>query len=219
MSKHLQMEIEALKSKVVALGELVESQLRRAIDALAARDPEAAEEVIQGDSVVDEREVELEEDCLKLLALYQPVAQDLRFIVSVLKINNDLERIGDLAESIGRRAKSFCRGHAIDVPGDVQTMAKKVKLMLRKSLLSLVELNPSLAREVLSVDDEVDVLHANMYAWALAQVQRMSEHAEQFFLLLFVSRNLERIADLASNIAEDVVYLVQGDIVRHKKSI
>ena len=148
MTRHFEREIENLKRKVLSLGTLVEETVHRAITAISKRDPKAAREVMDGDIEIDHMEVEVEEDCLKILALHQPVAIDLRFIVAVLKINNDLERIGDLAVNIAERALFLASRPVVDVPFDFVLMSEKVESMLRHSLDSLVNMDTGLARRV-----------------------------------------------------------------------
>ena len=215
MLKHFEREASQLNEQVIRLGQSVEQQLKLAITAVIERDIDLARKVIDDDSAIDTSEVELEEECLKLLALHQPVAGDLRFLVSVLKINNDLERVGDLASNIARQAKRWIRLESVVLPPEIEEMAKKAKLMLRKSLLALVELESSIARNVLDNDKEVDTLHRRMYELALANIKKNPEQAEEQIILLNISKRLERVADLASNIAEDVIYTNEGEIVRH----
>ena len=160
-------------------------------------------------------EVDLEEECLKILALYQPVAADLRFIVSVLKINNDLERIADLAVNIAERTLGVsCEGR-VPVPFDLGEMGRKVQTMLKKSLDALVNLEPQAAREVCHLDDEVDDIHKKNYRLVKEQIRKNPERIDSLIQYISVSRHLERIADLATNIAEDVLYMIEGEIVRH----
>lgn len=160
-------------------------------------------------------EVDLEEDCLKILALHQPVAIDMRFIVAVLKINNDLERIGDLSVNIAERAISLARQVRTETPFDFDGMAVKVQSMLHRSLDALVNSDARLAREVLTSDDEIDAIHRQMYEDVKKAIVECPDKIDSLIQLLAVSRNLERIADHTSNIAEDVIYLVDGEIIRH----
>ena len=164
-------------------------------------------------------EVDLEEECLKVLALHQPVAHDLRLIVAVMKINNDLERIADNAVSISQRAISaaaFPRQSKQELA--LELMAEKALDMLGKALDSLVNADLDLARKIIHLDEEVDILHAQNYELFKEQIRRDPESVDFLLHFLVVSRNLERIADLATNIAEDVIYLNEGNIIRHKKS-
>jgi phosphate transport system protein len=216
MAKHLEREIENLKKKVLVLGGKVESRVRDATLAIEERDGMLAQQVIDKDIEIDHMEVEVEEDCLKILALHQPVAIDLRFIISVLKINNDLERIGDLAVNIAERALFLVGQAEINMEFDFITMAQKAQEMLRQSLDSLVNLDSKKAYNVCTDDDTVDAMNRNMYHKVQEGIRAYPEHIETLIHVLSVSRHLERIADHATNIAEDVIYMIAGEIVRHK---
>ncbi len=215
MSVHLQKEIEKLKKQIIAEGTVVEESVAMAVSAIEKRDRDLAREVIDMDEKIDQLEVNLEEEGLKILALYQPVAIDLRFIVAVLKINNDLERIGDLSVNIAERALFLASQPSIDVPFDFKTMAAKVREMLKNSLDALVEMNAGMAKGVCAADDVVDEINRQMYAQIKEGVQAHPDRLECLIHFLLVSRSLERIADLATNIAEDVIYMTDGMIVRH----
>jgi phosphate transport system protein len=216
MSAHLQHELERLKRKLLSLSALVEHRIHEAVRALHARDGKMAREVIEGDTEIDQIEVEVEEECLKVLALYQPVASDLRFIVSVLKINNDLERIGDLAVNIARKALAFAGQTEFQFPCDLTEISQKTEAMLRDSLDCLVHLDTSLARQVCARDCEVNELKRVIRERTEQEIRQHPEHVVLLLKLLGACRNLERVADQAANIAEDVVYLVDGEIIRHQ---
>ena len=215
MSMHLQREIERLKKRLLSLCAVVEDQVQLAIRALVERDQALAREVEQRDDEVDQRGVEVEEDCLKVLALYQPVAIDLRLIVAALKINNDLERIGDLAVNIAHKAAALADGPDLEIPFDVSGMWDKTQAMLRDSLNALVNMDVPLALAVCHRDDEVDRMKHETRIRVEDLLRRNPERVQPLLRLLAVSRNLERIADCATNIAEDVVYMAEGRIVRH----
>jgi phosphate transport system protein len=215
MTIHLQREIEKLKRDILALGSMVEESVYRAVKAVSDRDTALAEKVIEADRDIDRFEVEIEENCLKILALHQPVAADLRFIIAVLKINNDLERIGDLALNVASRGRRLAGLPRVNSPFDYQGMADRVKSMLKRSLQSLVMVDAKTARSVLADDDEVDQQNREMYQVVQESIRRQPEYLESFVFYLSVSRNLERIADHATNIAEDVIYMVEGEIIRH----
>lgn len=215
MSVHLQREIEKLKNSLLSLCGLVESQVQLAVQAMEDRDVEAARQVEQRDARVDQREVEVEEECLRILALYQPVAIDLRLIVSALKINNDLERVGDLAVNIAHKAVALVGEAPLEVPFDLGEMAAKAQAMLRDSLDALVRLDPRLAARVCARDDEVDRMKHEVRVEVEKMIEADPRRTRPLLRLLAVSRNLERIADCATNIAEDVIYMVEGRIVRH----
>ena len=215
MSVHLQRAIDDLKKRILALSAIVEHRVHQAVKAVEGRDTDLAEEVINGDVQIDHAEVEVEEECLKILALYQPVAADLRFLVAVLKINNDLERIGDLAVNIARKAVAFSAQTDMDIPFDLAGMSERTKAMLRDSLDSLVNLDAELARSVCARDQEVNRRKRNIRRQVEEVIQSQPEQAKALLKLRAVSRNLERVADLSTNIAEDVIYMVEGKIVRH----
>ena len=215
----LKQELERLEKQLLTLTAVVEENVQRSVYSLAMRDVDLAQKVIDGDKQVNRMEVDLEEECLKVLALHQPVAHDLRMIVAVMKINNDLERIADNAVSISQRAISaatFPRQAKQSLA--LELMAEKALDMLGKALDSLVNADLDLARKIINLDEEVDVLHAQNYELFKEQIRRNPESVDFLLHFLVVSRNLERIADLATNIAEDVIYLNEGNIIRHKKS-
>jgi len=216
MQQHLHREIEKLKTKLLSLGTDVEENVYKAVKSLDERNAALADRVIGSDGQVDRFEVFLEEECLKILALHQPVAIDLRFVIAVLKINNDLERIGDLAVNIAERAKFLAARDALDVPFDFMSMADKTRAMLKKSLDALVNMDPRMARDVCAADDEVDALNREMYGRIQKSMREHPDRIDGLIHYLGVSRYLERIADHATNIAEDVIYMVDGDIVRHR---
>jgi len=174
-----------------------------------------AARVIEQDRQIDRMEIDVEEECLKILALHQPVAIDLRFIVAVLKINNDLERIGDLAANIAQRAAFLSQRDRISIPFDFAGMAAKTQAMLRDALNALVEMDAEVALGVCARDDEVDEIDRQMYSQVEAAILQHPEYIDSLINLLGVSRQLERIADHATNIAEDVIYMIKGEIVRH----
>ncbi|HNT35819.1 MAG TPA: phosphate signaling complex protein PhoU [bacterium] len=216
MSQHLQREIARLKKLILSLTAIVEDRVRHAVKSVKERNEEMAQRVISGDIEIDQREVDIEEECLKLLALYQPVAADLRFIIAVLKINNDLERISDLAVNIAERAVFLARQPKIDVPFDFPLMAEKAQTMLRMSLDALVNWQSSMAMEVCAMDDEVDAINREMYNQIKDEIRLHPENLDSLIHLLSVSRHLERIADHATNVSEDVIYMIEGKIIRHR---
>ncbi len=216
MGKHLERELGRLKRQILALSAVVEESVQRAVDSIQNRDADLARHVIQADENIDQMEVDIEEECLKILALHQPVAIDLRFIVAVLKINNDLERIGDLAVNIAERALFLATRGRTAPFFDFQGMARLVQQMLKDSLDALVNIDPSLARKVCISDDEVDEMNRQMFKEAEEMFRQQPEGSDVLLHTLSISRHLERIADLATNIAEDVIYMAEGDIVRHQ---
>lgn len=217
MHKRLEKEIDKLKRYLLSLSAVVEERVRLSVKSIDERDLTLAEKIIEGDLEIDQMEVDLEEECLKILALYQPVAVDLRFIIAVLKINNDLERIGDLAVNIAQRAVTLTKEKKIDIPFDFPTMSGLVQAMLRNSLDSFINMDMGLAYEVCKADDKVDKIHSSMYKMVEEAIIKNPNDIESMIQYLGVSRYLERVADHATNIAEDVIYLVQGEIIRHKR--
>lgn len=219
MTAHLIHELEQLKQRLFSVVALVEDNLSLAVKAVQDRDEPLALQVIEKDAAIDHAEVTVEEECLKLLALHQPVAIDLRFIVAVLKLNNDLERIGDLSVNIAERAVFLSKIEPVPVPFEFDDMAAKAAAMLKKSIDALVEHDTELAGEVRASDDEVDAINRDMYEQVKAAIREHPDHLDALIHLLSVSRHLERIADHATNIAEDVIYLVKGCIVRHAPDV
>lgn len=216
MATHLQREVDKLKNKIIALAATVEKTVHEAVTAVNTRNARTAQQIIEGDAAIDQTEVDIEEDCLKLLALYQPVATDLRFIIAVMKINNDIERVGDLAVNIAERALSLCEQPPIKEPIDFAQMNRKALAMFRGSLDALMHQDVRRAHQVRALDDEVDTLNREMYDKIRAALHKSPEQVDALLNYSSVSRLLERIADGATNIAEDVIYLVEGAIVRHK---
>ena len=217
MTRHLHREIENLKQQILSLSAVVEENVQRSVRALVNRDETLAAEAVRLDEdKVDRTEVDVEEECLKILALHQPVASDLRFIIAVLKINNDLERVGDMAVNIAERAEHLAKACPVEVPIDIRAMCEKAQSMLKRSLDALVNLDADLARGVCAQDDEVDELNRANYAAIQERIRTHPDDIEYLMHILAVSRHLERIADHATNIAEDVLYMVEGEIVRHR---
>ncbi|MBU0984890.1 MAG: phosphate signaling complex protein PhoU [candidate division Zixibacteria bacterium] len=219
MTKHYQHEIDRLNKKILHLTAMVEQNLHQAVKSITERSTDLAHKVIDADYEIDQMEVEVEEECLKILALYQPVAIDLRFIIAVLKINSDLERIGDLAGNIADRAILINSMPEHRVPFDLEEMLRLVVDMVKRSSDALVEMDGEIAREVMKSDDEIDRRHREAYLATMSRVKENPEAAEFYSNMFSVSRHLERIADHATNIAEDVIYMVSGDIVRHRGGI
>ena len=219
MAIHLERDLERLKQQLLAVGAMVESATAKAIASLIERRPSLAEEVLHGDHEVDQREVELEEECLKVLALHQPVATDLRFIVSVLKANNDLERIGDLAVNVAERAIYIATHEPLQVRLDFETMGTLVRQMLKECLDSVIRRDLDLAHKVRSMDDEVDRINRKMLETLQEEILADCTTAPRAIHLLSASRHLERIADHATNVAEDVIFMVEGKVVRHQEEL
>ncbi len=216
MTIFFQRELAGLRKKLLGEAALVEEALGNAVQALRTRDLALAQQVVAGDGAIDKAEIEVEEECLKILALHQPVAHDLRFIVAVLKMNNDLERMGDLAGNIAKRARWLARHEPVAWPYDVGPMTENVRSMLRRALDALINGDGDLAREVCAADDIVDSQKRQLMRAVRIAMREQPEHADALVKFLDVPRHLERIADLATNMAEDVIYLIEGAIVRHQ---
>jgi phosphate transport system protein len=209
-------EVGKLKKQILSLSAQVEESLILAVKSLITRDEELAQQVIRGDFDVDQAEVEVEEEALKILALYQPVATDLRFLTAVLKINNDLERVGDLATNIAKRAVKMCKETALTMPDELSQAATQVRDMVHESLNAFVNFDAAPAKVVCGKDDEVDQLCRQVRRFVEVQIQKDPARVSCYLDMLLASRNIERIGDHATNIAEDVIYLVEGTIVRHR---
>jgi phosphate transport system protein len=211
-------EIETLKERVLRLSIDVEDRLRKALQAVANRDAALALGVMDGDVEIDRREVAIEEECLKLLALHQPVASDLRFVIATLKVNNDLERIGDLAVNIADRARLLAAAPLPGIGLPIDRMGTLSIGMVQKVFQAFMEHDARLAAEVVASDDVVDDMNRDMIATVVGRMRAGDPSPEALLLLLGVSRELERVGDHASNIAEDLIYMFQGEIVRHHKA-
>ena len=215
MSKHLQRDLEHLKKQLLTMGGMVEEATDLAITAVVDRRPQLAEQVLAGDDRIDAKELEIEDECLKMLALHQPVATDLRFIITVLKVNNDLERMGDLAKNIAERAAFLGELPPIEGAQDFRRMAERVRGMVHECIDALVERDVELARRVCIEDRDVDEENRRRFAQLQQVMKSDPSTVERAVSLLSVSRHLERIADHATNVAEDVVFLVDGEVIRH----
>ena len=219
MSIHLHRQISQLKKMVLTLSTMVEEQVHTALETVQNRDASLAARVRKADKAIDRFEVDVEEECLHTLALYQPVAFDLRFVVAVLKMNNDLERIGDLAVGIAQQGGFLAELGELDhLPYDLDTMGQRVQEMVRGALDAVVNIDADKAREVRKIDNEVDDIHEGMYHRMPGLMRENPHQIEQLVHLMNVSRQLERIADHAVNISKDVLYMAEGEIVRHAKT-
>ncbi len=218
MTRHFENEIHRLKNMILHLTAMVEDSLEKSVKAVINRDSSVVENIKAIDIAIDSYEVEVEEECLKILALHQPVATDLRFVVAVLKINNDLERIGDLSVNIAKRIKYFAPYADRQVPFDINKMLTITTLMVKDASDALVAWDANKAKHVLVTDNEVDAIHKEAYKEIQRLLKEESEAVPYYISLLSVSKNLERIADHATNIAEDIIYMVSGEIIRHQGS-
>ncbi len=201
--------------QLIALSARVEESVKKAYQALAERDVELARRVIDTDEEIDKREIDVEEECLKILALHQPVAIDLRYLVAVLKINSDLERIGDLAQNIAYNAADIASAERMPFDFDLEGIYNNVQAMLKECLDAVVKQDVEAAYGIMDADDEVDRLHRGIVDEILEAIKKRPEDVKVFHHYMNVTRHLERIADHVTNIAEDIIYLMEGDIVRH----
>ena len=217
MTRRIEHQIAQLKDSILRFGTIVEESISRSNIALFKQDIALAQRVIANDAEIDRLEVELEEECLKVLALYQPVAADLRFVVAALKINNDLERIGDLASNIAKTVSQLTTTGPFKLPEEISSMAEQAEEMVKNSLDAVVKADPDLARQVREEDDVVDAGRQAVRKLVIQQIQKNPEKVESLLQINSVSKHLERIADMATNIAEDVIYMVEGEIVRHRR--
>ena len=216
MQSHLARDLENLKREILRVGGLVESAIQKATTALLDSREDLVEEVLRGDAEIDRVEVAIEEECLKILALHQPVASDLRFLIAVLKVNNDLERMGDLAQNIAERARSLRSDEPLPISASLEKMVDGVQHMVRSVLNALVTSNADEARRVRQMDDEIDRINAANFVDIEQLMRSDASLIGRGIAVLSVSRNLERIADQATNIAEDIIFMVDGEIHRHR---
>jgi phosphate transport system protein len=215
MSKHLERDLEALEREILAQSSLVEEMIAKACRALVDRRVDLLSEVVASELNIDVREVKIEEECLKILALHQPVAVDLRRTATVLKINTELERIADLAVNIAERTSPLSEHLEFEIPDKLERMSTKATDMVHDALDAFVELDVDGARDVCRRDEEVDTLNREVIDELYEMMQSRSDMVEPALHVFSISRHLERIADCATNIAEDVIYLVEGEIARH----
>jgi phosphate transport system protein len=215
MAQHFQRELDRIKRMILSMGAIVEERFRDMVTAIESFDMEIAEKIIKSDYEIDEMDVEIEEECLKIIALHQPVAVDLRFLAAVLKINKELERIGDEAVNVAQRIETITKKREANFVFDYSSMAEKAQTMLKMSLDALVNLDVDGALKVLTMDDRVDEIKNEAYRRIKTAIRENPDHVEYLINLLLISRHLERMADHATNIAEEVVYMVEGEIVRH----
>jgi phosphate transport system protein len=219
MTSHMHRDLETLRADILSMGGQVEDALERAAMALVERDAEVARRVIADDAEIDRLELRIDDECLKILALHQPVAGDLRHITTSMKINNALERIGDLAVNIAERALDLVHRGPLDEPLGIEQMTTAARWMLCASLHALVQGDVSLAREVCARDDEVDELNRSHFVSLIARMHQQPEDVDACLDYLTASLHLERVADLATNIAEDVIFLVDAVDIRHTHAV
>lgn len=216
MSVHLQRDMDSIHRDLLSMCAQVEDMIHQAVDGLKKPSQETADRLNELDDQIDDWDVRIENDCLKILALHQPVANDLRRICSVLKIIAELERVADLGVHIAERACGLMGRPDVFVPENLKLMADQAIEMLRRAIDSYVELDSKLARQVVSEDEQVDNLNREIILELTGRMQQHPDQVEPLMHLFSASRHVERIADHATNIAEDVVYMVEGEIVRHR---
>ncbi len=219
MRVHLQRDIEKLKRRLLALGTEVEDDVRLAVRALAERNEALARQVLEREEQTNTMEVDVEEDCLKILALHQPVAGDLRQIIAAMKIDRDLERIGDLAAHIAERSLALSAMPALNIPFRLDEMGAKVQAMLKKALDAFTRLDAAAAYEVCALDGEINDIKRHTFRQVREVVMEAPVLFDALMQVMHIARHLERIADHATNIAEDLIYLVEGRIVRHTPEV
>lgn len=215
MERHFDQELKRLRERLLAMAGLVEEAVGRSIQALVRRDPALTRQVIECDHAINTAEIEIDELCMRLLALYQPEATDLRLVAMAFKINNDLERMGDLAVNIAERTLDLLNEPLLKPLIDIPRMAELAQAMVRDSLDAFVRRDADLARNVCRRDDEVDQINDQIFRELLTYMMNDPKSIERALGLILIGRHLERIADHATNIAEDVVYLVQGKTIKH----
>ena len=213
--RHFQQELEQLKTRLLEMGGLAEDRVRAAVDGLVARDVAAIERVLTGDAPINQLHIEIDSRCFKLLALHQPMAVDLRAIVSAVKINTDLERVGDLAINIAEAARRYLRHVPVKALIDIPRMATIAQAMLRDALDAYVRRDVTLAHAVLNEDDTLDSLKTQVFRELLTYMLQDPSTIEPSLDLILISRHLERIGDHATNVAEDVIFMVSAKDVRH----
>jgi phosphate transport system protein len=216
MERHFEAELHALRNRLLAMGSLAETMIHKGIKALVDRDQGLVQAVLAHEEEMDLLCIEIDDRCFTQLALRQPMASDLRFLVGAIKINSDLERIGDQAVSIALRSRSLITQPQLKPLIDIPRMAGVVQWMVRKSLDAFVQRDPELARSVIDEDDEVDNLRDQVFRELLTYMMGDAATIPRAIDLILISRNLERIADHSTNIAEDVIYIVRGEDVRER---
>lgn len=215
---HLKQDLDVARVSLLKLSGMVEDMIALAVKSLTLRQGILASDVVRRDSEIDRAEVRIEEDCLKMLALHQPVAADLRRVTTMMKVNNDLERMADLACNIAQRADSLCTHPEFPIPNGINEMATMVMRMVRASLDAFVRNDSAMARSVIVMDDPLDAKNVQVIGVLAESIQRDPSQVEAALHAFSASRHLEQIGDLAVSIAEDVIYMVDGVIIRHRQA-
>lgn len=218
MPADLEKEMISLRRAILTMGASVQARVDQAFEAFLERDVEQARRVRGGDREIDEMEVDIEGECLRMLALCHPVARDLRFVLATIRIDNDLERIADHAKSIAKRVIDLHDLEPIEIPPTIYTMAQTAREMLADSLRALADEDAELASRVRESDQTVDDIQKSVFDWAQKQIPEDVSSTRTVIDVLSVIRAIERIADLATNVAEDVMFIVEGQVVRHRRS-
>lgn len=216
MTVHLQRDLDSLKKDIVHLGSLVQNSTQSVVEFLGTKSEQQLQDVLEYEDRINELEVDIEEHCLKVLALHQPVAIDLRFIIVIMKVNNDLERMGDQAVNISHRVKSLIDGPELPISLPIDEMTNAVQKMVSLSLEALISQDPAIARKVVDMDDIVDDLNAQTYDLIRETIQANPSLVNSAMSMATISSNLERIGDLCTNIAEEVIFMVEGQVIRHQ---
>ena len=216
MSKHLEKDVNQVRNRILDLGEMVAEGIETASAMIQNYDLVLVNQVYEVEHLIDKIEVEIEEECLKVLALHQPVSENLRFLIVVLKVNNDLERMGDQLKNIAERIEYISDKDRVVADLNLHSMAELCSKMVKESIVALTQQDAKKARTVLELDDELDIMHAATYKTLIKVMLDKSESIRAALSLLTVSSNLERIGDLATNIAEEIISMEEGEIVRHK---
>ena len=217
MGTEIQKELVGLRRAILTLGASVESRVDQAFEAFMERNAEMAMAVRTGDKEIDRMEVDIEGECMRVLALLHPVASDLRLVLAVVRIDNDLERIADHAKSIAKRVLDLNTLPPIDVPASIYTMARTALEMLSDALRALSDSDAALAQRVRETDEIVDNVQKEIFAWAEKTIPENVDQTRTVIDVLSVVRSIERIADLSTNIAEDVIFITDGEVVRHTR--
>ena len=215
MERHFQQELEGVKTTLIKMGSVVEENINNAIKAILERDEVLAKKVIESDERVNTLEIEIDNAIVDMLALQQPVASDLRFIIAAQKINNDLERIGDHAVNLAESAITLMKSTKLESLLEIPKMVAATKMMLRFALDSFILLDSKMARQVLETDDQIDELNRSMTSQVIDLLKSDKKMIEPGLALIRISQNLERVADMATNIAEEVIYRAQAVVVKH----
>jgi len=218
MSKHLDRDLSRLRDNVLDLGQRISDMLEKAIPMIQNYDRVLVQEVFSAEERINEIEVEVEEECLKILALHQPVAEDLRFLIVVLKVNNDLERMGDQIVNVAERIEFIADKERVVADLKLAMMADLCARMVNEAIMALTQQDVAKAKKIVLMDDELDSLHSGTYKQLNDVMMARPESITPSLSLLTISSNLERIGDLATNIAEEIIFMEEGEIIRHAKT-